>query len=142
MKTLHGRLGALRSSAARLGRLRMAGSVDGLPLALVTTRGRYSGKHGTVPLLYVEDGDGIALAASHAGSNVHPAWYHNLVAEPEVTVEVGGARKQMRASLASEPDRTRIYEAFKRRSTRYARYEARSARTIPVVRLHEPAGAA
>lgn len=142
MTTLQETLGSLRSNAVRFGRLRTAGAVDGLPLALVTTRGRYSGKRGTVPLLYVEDGDGIALAASHAGSNVHPAWYHNLVAEPDVTVEVGGARKQMRASLASEPDRTRIYEAFKRRSTRYARYEAKSARTIPVVRLHEPADAA
>ena len=132
----------LQSRVVRLGGRRAEGSVDGLPLALLTTRGRYAREQRTVPLPYVEDGDRIVLAASSAGSNLHPAWYQNLVADPEVTFEVRGAHRQMRASVASESERARIYDAFKRRSPRYARYEQKSARTIPVVLLREAPRAA
>lgn len=142
MTTLRRTLARLNSGVAQLGHRRAGALIDGMPLALLHTRGRYHGREDRVPLLYVEDGDGIAFAATHAGSNLHPAWYLSLVADPEVTVEVDGATKRMRASVASEPERTRLYESFKRRSARYARYEAKSARTIPVVRLREADAAA
>ena len=133
--------GGFHSALYRTSGGRVGGSIDGLSVLLLTTTGRRSGRPRRTPLLYVDDGDGYALAASYAGADRHPAWYHNLVAEPEVTVRIRNETKRMRATEADEPDRTRIYEQLKRASKQYARYEAKTDRRIPVVLLRDVAQA-
>jgi F420H(2)-dependent quinone reductase len=127
-----------RRSGGRLG-----GHVPGLPearIALVNHVGARSGKQRTSPLMYCVDGEAIAVVASKAGQPTHPAWFHNLMASPDTTVEVGGERRQVRARLASEEERARLWPRFVALFSGYRQYEELAApRQIPVVLL-EPAG--
>ncbi len=93
-----------RASAGRIG-----GRIAGAPVLLLTTTGRKTGKQRTTPLAYLEDGDRLVVIGSFGGADVHPAWYLNLVANPDVEVRVrGGPARPMRAPCPSglaEPPR-------------------------------------
>lgn len=88
----------------------VSGPLGGRPLLLLTTTGAKSGRPFTTPLNYSQDGDRLVLIASRGGTPRHPDWYHNLVANPEVTIELGGEKFQARASTAVEPERTRLFD--------------------------------
>lgn len=88
----------------------VSGSLAGRPLLLLTTTGAKSGKPFTTPLNYSPDGDRLVLIASRGGTPRHPDWYHNLVANPEVTIELNAEKFQARASTAQEPERTRLFD--------------------------------
>ena len=112
----------------------------GLPVLLLTTTGARTGRQQTSPLLYLKDGGRLAIPASLWGAPRHPAWYHNLVANPEVVVETRGEKRTMVAEPAPEEDRRRLYDLFKAASPHYGGHEARTSRTIPVVILREMEG--
>lgn len=107
------------------------------PVLLLTTTGRKSGKARTVPLLYLRDGERLAVVASYAGDDRSPAWFHNLVANPVVTVEISRLRREMRAEVASEADKERLWPRLVKMYGGYETYQKRTDRQIPVVLLHE-----
>src|SRR6266581_2966529 len=87
----------------------VSGAFAGRPLILLTTTGRKSGKQHTTPVMYRQEGDHLAVFASKGGAPTQPDWYLNLVANPEVTVEVGADKYQAQATTASGKERDEIY---------------------------------
>jgi len=104
-------------------------------LILLTTTGAKSGLLRLNPLNYSIDGDRIILIASKGAWPTNPDWYHNLVANPEVTVEVGSERFQARASIAEGEERQRLFDQQAAQMPFFAEYQQRTARQIPVVIL-------
>ncbi len=104
------------------------------PVILLTTTGAKTGREHVTPLNFSLDGDRLVVIASKGGSSRHPAWYHNLVANPEVTIENGGERFRARARTAEEPERSRLYDRQARAMPFFDAYRRRvKARQIPVV---------
>ena len=97
-------------------------------LLLLTTTGAKSGAIRVNPLNYTRDGARIILIASKAASPTHPDWYHNLVANPEVTVEVGSERFQARASIAEGEERQRLFDQQAAQMPFFAEYQQRTTR--------------
>jgi deazaflavin-dependent oxidoreductase (nitroreductase family) len=105
-----------------------------LPLLLLTTTGAKTGREHTTPLNYSTDGDRLVVIASKGGSPAHPAWYHNLVANPEVTIELGTETFRARAVTTQEPERTRLFDQQAAQMPFFDSYRRRvKAREIPVV---------
>jgi deazaflavin-dependent oxidoreductase (nitroreductase family) len=123
-----------RRSGGRLGR-----KVPGFPgaeIALVDHRGAKTGTPRTSPLMYFRDGEAVAVVASKAGQPTHPAWFHNLMANPETTVQIGGESLPVRARLADEEERERLWSEFVALYPAYESYRARAhPRVIPIVVL-------
>lgn len=116
----------------------VGGRWDGNPMILLTTIGARSGQERTSPLTYTvdsKDNDRLVIIASRAGDDRHPDWYHNLVANSEVTVELGSERFQATATVAAEPDRTRLFDERIAVMPRFGDYLQATDRTIPVVVL-------
>src|SRR6266567_7116696 len=88
---------------------KVGGQFAGAPLLLLTTTGAKSGRAITKPLVYTRDGDRIVIVASFAGGPKNPPWYHNLVANPEATVELGSERFRVRATATSGEERQRLF---------------------------------
>jgi deazaflavin-dependent oxidoreductase (nitroreductase family) len=114
-------------------------SMGGATLLILHTTGAKTGQERLSPLLYRERGDDLVIFASYAGAPVNPAWFHNLVAHPDVTVEVAGETRAVRARVAGPQERDELWEWNKQDYDTFAEYEAKTERTIPVVIL-EPAG--
>ncbi len=117
----------------RANRGECSGAFAGNPMVLLTTTGTRSGLPRTAPVTYTTDGDRIVLIASKAGADHHPAWYHNLVANPEVTVEIGAETFAARARVAEEPERSRLFAERVAVMPRFDGYRTMTERTIPVV---------
>ena len=116
----------------------VGGPFEGAPMILVTMTGAKSGRRLTSPLVYSTDGDDVVIIASKAGAPSHPNWYHNLVANPTVTVEVGTDTWEATAELAEGDERKRLYDAQAAQMPQFAEYEksaAEAGREIPVFRL-------
>jgi deazaflavin-dependent oxidoreductase (nitroreductase family) len=111
----------------------------GRPLLLLTTTGARTGKHRISPLAYTLDGNRYIVLASKAGADTHPDWYRNLVAHPDVTVEVGDRTLQARASVAEGEERERLFAAHTSAMPQFADYQERTSRQIPVVILEPEA---
>ncbi len=108
----------------------------GFPILLLTTTGARSGQPRTVPLIFVRDGDELAVIASYYGNQRHPAWYHNIQARPEVTVLLPGRSGPYRARLAQGAERERLWQRAQSIYPGYETYDRQSGdRTIPVVIL-------
>lgn len=107
----------------------------GAPLLLLTTIGRKSGEPRTSPLIYLADGDDLAIVASKGGMDHHPLWYSNLVAKPDVEVQVGRDKRRMRARTANAKEKARLWPKLVDIYPEYARYQERTEREIPVVIL-------
>ncbi|APU14750.1 MULTISPECIES: nitroreductase family deazaflavin-dependent oxidoreductase [Actinoalloteichus] len=119
---------------------RVGGPFEGVPLLLLTTTGRRSGKPRTLPLGTITDGDSFVIAASDSGGDKHPLWLANLEADPRATIEVGTRTIEVRARIeASGPERDRLYAALVKEMSPFADYEAKTTRLIPVVVLKETA---
>lgn len=105
-------------------------------LLLLTVRGRRTGEPRIIPLAYHRDGDKYVVAASKGGSPTHPDWYHNVLANPEVEVEVGSKRFKAYARVFAEgKERDRIYARHAEYMPGFRDYEERTERTIPVIVL-------
>jgi deazaflavin-dependent oxidoreductase (nitroreductase family) len=114
---------------------RVGGMFEGSPLVLLTTTGARSGKPTTTPVMYLKDDDRLVVIASNGGSDRHPAWYHNLLANPEATVEVGTETFAVKAAFAEGGERDRLYARMVEQAAGFAEYEAKTSRRIPVVVL-------
>ena len=106
-----------------------------MQLLLLTTTGARTGRRLAVPLTYLPDGDRYVVTAGNAGSDRHPAWYHNLVADPDVTVEAGTETFPAVAAVAGAAERADLYERFAAVYPQAAAYQDQTARQIPVVIL-------
>lgn len=113
----------------------VTGPFAGRPLLLLTTTGARSGEQRTTPLVYSTDGDLLVVIASKGGAPTHPAWYHNLTANPEATVELGTERFQVRAEVAQGEERDRLFEAQATQMPNFAEYQRKTSRRIPVFKL-------
>ena len=113
----------------------LGGRLVGCPVLLLTSKGRKSGKLTTVPLLYVSDGDSLAIIASYGGSPTHPAWYLNLLNDPHCLVQIRRQRTGMMAETVGPQERGTLWAAALKMYPRYADYQKRTSREIPVVRL-------
>ena len=111
-----------------------AGHVEGFGgpsgMLLLTTRGARTGQARTTPMMYMPDGDRLVVYASNIGAQRHPAWYHNLVANPDVTVEVGSDRFEATATPTSGEERARLWGLFP-----FPQHQDKTSREIPVVVL-------
>ena len=114
---------------------RVGGQFEGAPLLLLHHIGRRSGTERVTPMMYQAVGDDLAVFASYAGEDVHPAWYHNLLANPDVTAEVGTDTVALRARDLPADERAPIWEKQKADYPGFAGYEQKTSRTIPVVLL-------
>lgn len=109
-------------------------------LLLLTTTGARSGRPRTTPLGYLPDGDRVLVIASAGGSPRHPAWLHNLVANPRVTVEAGAFTYEADAVVLEGGERDAAFARAAESDPGWAEYETRSGRTLPVVALAPVAG--
>jgi deazaflavin-dependent oxidoreductase (nitroreductase family) len=109
--------------------------VGDMPLLLLTTTGAKSGQPRLSPLAYIMDGNRYVVVASKGGSPTHPDWYHNIVANQDVRIEVGGETFPARASVAPEPERTRLFDAAAGELPRLRDHERNTERIIPVITL-------
>lgn len=114
---------------------KVGGPFAGAPMILVTHTGAKSGKSHTTPLVYTKDGDRFVIIASKAGAPTNPAWYYNLLAYPEVTVEVGTERFTARAVEVRGTERDRLFDAQAQRMPQFNEYKKNTTRTIPVFTL-------
>ena len=114
---------------------RVGGAFEGAPLLLLHTIGAKSGKERVNPVMYQPMGEEYALFASKAGADEHPDWYHNLRAQPDVTVEVGTAVVPVTARVAEGEERELIWQRQKSDYPGFADYEEKTDREIPVVIL-------
>ncbi|MGH2409704.1 MAG: nitroreductase family deazaflavin-dependent oxidoreductase [Chloroflexota bacterium] len=114
---------------------KVGGPFAGAPLLLLTTTGAKSGRRTTTPLMYAEDGGRLIVFASKAGAPENPARYHNLLAHPEVTLEVGTETFTAKATPITGEERDRLYDEQAARNPGFAEYQAKTSRKIPVVAL-------
>lgn len=108
---------------------------QGTTVLILTTTGRRSGTPRSTPLIYGREGDNYVVVASKGGADEHPAWYLNLLANPEVEVQVLADRFTARARIATAEEKTRLWQAAVERWPAYADYQRRTEREIPVVIL-------
>jgi deazaflavin-dependent oxidoreductase (nitroreductase family) len=111
------------------------GPMAGRPLMLLTTRGAKTGLERTAIVTYTRDGDRYVVAASKSGAPTNPAWFHNLRANPEVTVEAGGETFNARATVATKAERDRLWEQHAAERPEFREYPSKTDRVIPVILL-------
>ncbi len=116
---------------------KVGGPFEGGSLLLLTTTGAKSGEPRTSPLAYSEDDGKYVIAASYAGADKNPAWYHNIVANPKVTIEVGTEKFEATATVVLEDraERDRLYAKMVSTMPGFADYEKKTDRVIPVVTI-------
>ncbi|WP_020106353.1 nitroreductase family deazaflavin-dependent oxidoreductase [Nocardia sp. 348MFTsu5.1] len=110
-----------------------AGFKKPVPVILLTTIGRKSGKARTVPLLYLRDGADVVVVASQSGLASNPAWYLNLTANPDVTIQEGSTTTVMRAHEATDTERERLWPQLVEIYADFDTYQSWTDRKIPVI---------
>ncbi|TMD23919.1 MAG: nitroreductase family deazaflavin-dependent oxidoreductase [Chloroflexi bacterium] len=116
------------------------GAMKGRPLLLLTTTGAKSGQLRTKPMMFIPDGDRLLVIASNAGAPTHPEWYRNLVAHPEVTVEVGNETFKAIATVTEGLERQRLWSRVVELYPFFADHQAKTSRQIPVIVLRRLEG--
>jgi len=115
---------------------KVGGPFEGASLVLLTTIGAKSGEPRTSPLAHVVDGERLVIAASYAGADKNPAWFHNILANPKVTIELGEEKFEATASVVEDrAERDVLYAKMVALMPGFAEYEAKTERLIPVVTL-------
>jgi deazaflavin-dependent oxidoreductase (nitroreductase family) len=117
----------------------VTGAFAGAPLLLLTTTGARSGQSRTTPLVHTRDGDRYVIIASKGGAPTNPSWYHNLLATPAATVEVGSERFEVRSRVAEGEERDRLYDRQAALMPNFAEYQRNTSRRIPVIVLERVA---
>lgn len=113
----------------------VGGQFAGAPLLLLHTTGARSGTERVNPMMYLDLDGRRYVFASKAGADTHPDWYRNLVANPDVTVEVGGETYAARAEVLAGAQRDAVYAEQAQRYPGFAEYQEKTSRVIPVVEL-------
>jgi deazaflavin-dependent oxidoreductase (nitroreductase family) len=119
----------------RLSRGRFLGRVAGMPVLLLTTTGRRTGKARTTPLTFFRDGADLVVVASNDGAERPPDWSLNLQQNPRAVVEIGTDELTVQARTASAEERERLWVVITATYSGYARYQKKTARQIPVLIL-------
>jgi deazaflavin-dependent oxidoreductase (nitroreductase family) len=114
---------------------KVGGPFAGGTLLLLTTTGAKSGKQRVNPLAYLPDGDRYVIFASKAGAPTNPDWYHNLVAHPQVKLEVGTEKFEATATEVTGEERDQLYARVVERMPGFGDYEKKTTRKIPVIAL-------
>jgi F420H(2)-dependent quinone reductase len=110
--------------------------IPGLPpMLLLDHVGAKSGQRRTAPLVYLRDGDDVVIVASKGGYPRHPAWFHNLRAHPDTSVQIGGERRAVHARVATAEEHQRLWPKVVEVYGGYADYQERTTRQIPLVVL-------
>ncbi|WP_330255453.1 nitroreductase family deazaflavin-dependent oxidoreductase [Nocardia sp. NBC_00565] len=118
---------------------KVGGMFEDAPMVLITTTGAKSGRQVTSPLVYLPDGERIVLIASNGGADKHPAWYHNLRANPELTVEIGTESYPAKAEVVIGTERDELYARMVEIMPGFGEYQAKTSRLIPVLALYRQA---
>jgi deazaflavin-dependent oxidoreductase (nitroreductase family) len=113
----------------------VGGMFEGAPVLLLHTKGARSGLERVNPMMYLNEDGALYIFASYAGAPKNPAWYFNLVASPEVSVELGDETFTATATPVERQERDRVYAVQASRFPNFAEYESKTTRVIPVVRL-------
>lgn len=130
-RLMSGHTAVYRATRGRIGH-----RFPGLPSMLLLDHvGAKTGTKRTIPLLYVSDGDDVAIVASKGGHPKHPAWFHNLRANPETTIQIGSQRRAVRARVAAGEERRRLWAKAVEAYGSYREYQERTERKIPIVVL-------
>jgi deazaflavin-dependent oxidoreductase (nitroreductase family) len=108
---------------------------EGMPMVLLTVTGAKSGNTYTTPLVYSKDGNRFVIIASMAGAPNNPDWYHNIKANPAVTLEIGTERFQAKATVTSGKERERLFNAQAAIMPVFNDYRKKTTRQIPVIAL-------
>lgn len=114
---------------------KVGGIFEGRPVMLLTTTGAKSGRRFTLPLVYLPDGERIVIFASKAGAPKNPDWYHNLVANPVVTVEAGPETFDATATVITGVERDQLYARQVELMPQFGEYQQKTTRVIPVIVL-------
>ncbi len=121
---------AFRANGGRVG-----GYFEGKPLLILHTTGARTGVERVAPLMYLPEADELFVFASKGGAPSNPGWYYNLMASPDVTIELGDDTRPATARVVTGEDRDRLYAEQVSRFPQFGDYAARTTRTIPVVAL-------
>jgi deazaflavin-dependent oxidoreductase (nitroreductase family) len=128
-------MGRSHRAVYRLTGGRVLGRVAGMPVLLLTTTGRRSGRARTTPLTYFEAADDLVVVASNGGEDQPPAWWLNLREHPDATVTIGTRSRPVTARPASDLEHGRLWPIITATHPGYAAYARRTTRPIPVVLL-------
>jgi len=113
----------------------VGGNFAGRTLLLLHTKGAKSGQERVNPVAYTKDGDKFVVIASKGGAPVNPDWYHNIVANPHFTVEVGTEQFEVEAKITEEPERSHLYDKMVEVMPGFGDYKVKTTRKIPVIVL-------
>ena len=119
---------------------KVRGRGEGRPVLLLTTTGAKSGQRRTHPMMYLHDGDHLLVFAAKGGAPTNPDWYHNLLAHPEVTVEVGDETYDAIATPLTGEERDQLYARWAELYPQFGEYQKNTTRKIPVVALERRKG--
>jgi len=111
----------------------MMNRMEGSPICLVTMTGRKSGRILTTPLMYTAHGDDVLLVASLGGAPKNPVWYYNLVAHPDITIQVGTDKRRMRARQASADEKAQLWPVVVASYPSFDAYRQKTDRDIPLM---------
>ena len=114
---------------------KVGGHFENMTLLLLHTIGAKSGQPRLNPVATMADGDHYVIIASKGGAPTNPDWYYNIVATPEVSIEIGTEKFQARADVAPEPERTALFAKMAAQHPGFAEYERNTERVIPVIIL-------
>jgi len=114
---------------------RVGGQFEGAPVLLLTTTGAKTGERRTTPVMYLPDGERMVIFASKAGAPTNPAWYHNLLADHTVMVEVGSETVDATAVVTTGEERDRLFDRQAGLHAQFAEYAQKTTRQIPVIAL-------
>jgi len=115
---------------------KVGGMFEGMPVLLMTMTGAKTGRTLVRPVCYTRDGDAIVIIASYGGAPHNPPWYHNLVANPAITVEVGAEKFRAKAVVTSGTERQRLFDQMAKQMSFFADYQKKTKRQIPVLVLN------
>jgi deazaflavin-dependent oxidoreductase (nitroreductase family) len=130
MSWMQAHIDEFRASGGRLG-----GGFEGRPVLLLTTKGAKTGRLHTTPVMYLIEDGRLYVFASKGGAPTHPDWYRNLVANPDVIVELGTERFEATATPLADGERDRVYARQSELYPQFGVYQTKTERTIPVVEL-------
>ena len=114
---------------------KLSAPFDDIPLLVLTTIGAKSGRAQCTPVTYSTDGERLIIVAANGGAPTNPGWYHNLVAHPDVTVEVAAATFQARATVVMEPEHTRLFNLHAAHRPNFIEFQRQTTRQLPVIVL-------
>jgi deazaflavin-dependent oxidoreductase (nitroreductase family) len=115
---------------------RIGGKMDKVPVLLLTTTGRKTGKKRTLPLIYIMDGSAYVITASAGGADKNPGWFFNIRSNPQATIQVKDKHIKVMAEIAGQEKKSELWARLIEVAPNFAGYQKRTSREIPMVILH------